>query len=66
MIEMQTIDLTTAKGMTKGRLTVEIGKHAKYLREKYGMDRKEATTFMSNVLNLGVAIEKYFDQEKSK
>lgn len=66
MREMKMIDLETAKGMTKGRLTVELGKCVNYLRKELGMNREDAVIFISSVSNLGVAIQECFDQEKSK
>lgn len=58
------IDLAEARSMSKGRITVEIGKRGKYLREKLGMDSKESAEFISGLLNLGAAMQEVFDREK--
>lgn len=66
MVEMKTINLEVAKGMSEYELRLEIRKHFKYLIEKFGMNREEAANFMTSVLNLGVAMQEHFDQKKSK
>lgn len=43
--------------MSLMRLTVEIGKHVKKL-EELGMEHKEACSFVSNIMNLGIASDK--------
>lgn len=66
MSNFKNIDLATARGMSKGRLTVEIGKRSKYLKEELGMNSKENAEFISSLLNIGVAMQDIFDREKAE
>lgn len=66
MNNFKNIDLATARSMSKGRLTAEIGKRGKYLREELGMDSKESAEFISGLLNLGAATQEIFDREKAE
>ena len=65
MKNFKLINLAQAEDMSENELQIEIGKHTKYLREQLGMDRFEAATFVSSLLNMGVAMNERFKSKKS-
>lgn len=66
MSKLKNVDLATARKMSEERLQVEIGKRAKYLREEFDMTREDAATFISGLLNMGVAMNDILERKKSE
>lgn len=60
------INLKDAMEMSEGRLTVEIGKRSRFLKEEFGMNPKDSANFVASLLNLGVAMDKKFKENKNK
>ena len=55
------IDNFWARKMTEGKLTAEIGKRAKVL-EELGMNHEDACEFVSEVMNLGIAMQEKWNK----
>lgn len=53
---MKTLNIDDTRKMSKTKIEVELGRHAKEL-EKLGMDHVTACRFLSNVMNLGIAAQ---------
>ena len=50
--------------MSKHKLETEIGKCSKRM-EELGMNHEEACKFVSNIMNLGIAVHEKFHSEKN-
>ena len=53
---MYNLTIMETRGMTKEKLTAEIGKRAKIL-EDIGMSHVDACEFVSGIMNLGIAMQ---------
>lgn len=59
-----TFTIMETRKMSKHKLEVEIGKHAKYL-EELGVSHIDACEFVSSVMNLGIAIQESENRKKT-
>lgn len=66
MEKFEVISLTQAETMSENKLQIEIGKRTMYLRETLGMDKHEAANFTTSLLNMGVAMNRIFEEKKAK
>lgn len=66
MSKFELINLAKADNMSENELQLEIGKRSKYLKEELGMDPIECADFVSSLLNMGVAMNRIFESEKSE
>lgn len=58
------ISLEEARKLDKNKLHLYLGKHANYLRNECGLSLEDSRTFVSNLLNLGVAANEMLKTEK--
>ena len=65
MAKLEFINLAQAETMSETKLRVEIGKRNKYLKEQLGMDAFEAADLVGSLLNLGVAMNEKFKEQKA-
>lgn len=63
---MKNLTIMEAREMSRSRLQTEIGKCTKYLEKECGMEHVDACTFVSKVMNLGIAIQEKDSLKKHK
>ena len=66
MMKFKGISLAQAKTMSESTLRYRIGMHAKYLREELGMDENEVANFVTDLLNMGVAMNEKLKEKKTE
>jgi len=58
MEQFKPISLDEINNMSDIQLKVQLGKYSRTLREKYGMNRRDAQVFIYNIEKLSTAIKK--------
>ena len=57
------VTIMDARKMDKGRIEIELGRCAKVI-EELGMDHVKACELISNVMNLGIAMQEKYGTKK--
>lgn len=63
MYKNKTFTIAETRQMSEDELTVELGKHTKFL-EELGMEHEEACKFVSSIGNIGIAFQEKWNSSK--